>query len=326
MSATVSRRRLFGLGAAVGAAVLLDPLGSSARAATDSAEAESCLPNGFPLPNGFNPEGITIDALGRAYLGSLANGDIYRASLATGQGEVISAGLGPGSPSLGLKIDGRGRLFVSGGWGGDARVIDARTGAILASYHLATSADTFVNDVVLTPGMAWFTESAQPVLYGLPLAASGRLPDPSEVVRLPLSGDFEPVPQGSVGSNGIETTPDGTALLVVNMTTGSLYRIDPRTGVARRTDLGGADLVNGDGLLRQGRELFAVRNFSNEVAVVKLDRTGLHGEITRRITDPRFRIPATVAAYRDRLYIPNGRFDTPPTPTTDYDVVAVPRG
>jgi len=36
-------------------------------------------------------------------------------------------------------------------------------------------------------------------------------------------------------------------------------------------------------------------------------------------------VPTTVAAFRDRLYLPNARFTTPPTPTTPYSVVAIDR-
>lgn len=318
MSAHISRRSLLGLGAAVGTAAVLGPLGSAAHA-TDR------WPNEFALPNGFRPEGIAIDSRARAYFGSLANGDVYRADLTTGQGAVFSAGPAAGTPSLGMKVDGRGRLFVAGAFGGDARVVDTRTGQVLASYRLATRDSTFVNDVVVTPEMVWFTDSLQPVLYGLPIGPAGRLPRPDQVVRLPLSGEFESVPD-EISSNGIETTPDGCGLLVVNMTTGSLYRIDPRTGDTRKADLGGETLVRGDGLLRHGRELFVVRNTTNEIVVLRLDATGRRGAVSRRITDPRFRVPATVASYGNRLYLPNARFDTDPLPSTDYNVVAVPRG
>lgn len=37
-------------------------------------------------------------------------------------------------------------------------VVDTRTGEVLASYQFA-AAPTFVNDVVLTPNAAWFTDS-----------------------------------------------------------------------------------------------------------------------------------------------------------------------
>ena len=69
-------------------------------------------PPSIALPNGFQPEGIAIK--GRtAYFGSLADGDIYAVNLRTGKGKVISQG--PGTPSVGLKIDQRDRLFVAGG-------------------------------------------------------------------------------------------------------------------------------------------------------------------------------------------------------------------
>jgi hypothetical protein len=42
-----------------------------------------------------------------------------------------------------------------------------------------------------------------------------------------------------------------------------------------------------------------------------------------RIGDPRFDVPATVARFGHRLYLPNARFTTPPTPTTPYDAVAI---
>jgi hypothetical protein len=42
-----------------------------------------------------------------------------------------------------------------------------------------------------------------------------------------------------------------------------------------------------------------------------------------RITDPAFDVPATVARFGERLYLPNARFTTPPTPETTYDVVSV---
>ncbi|BFV55539.1 hypothetical protein KCMC57_up06430 [Kitasatospora sp. CMC57] len=320
MSENISRRRLLGLGAAVGTTALL----RSALPAS-SAYAADRWPDGFPLPDGFQPEGIAIDSRGRTYVGSLADGAVHRIDLATGRGTPFSPGPAAGTPSLGMKVDHRGRLLVAGGGGGDARVLDTRTGELLASYRLAAGDDTFVNDVVLTPEAAWFTDSARPVLYGLPFGPGGRLPRPGQVVRLPLTGEFDQAP-GSFGANGIETTPDGCALLVVNMTTGSLFRVDPRSGNARKVDLAGESLTRGDGLLRQGPELFVVRNLFNEIAVLRLDHAGRSGRLSRRITDPRFRIPTTVAAHRDRLYLPNARFDTEPLPGTDYDVVAVPRG
>jgi hypothetical protein len=43
------------------------------------------------------------------------------------------------------------------------------------------------------------------------------------------------------------------------------------------------------------------------------------------VTDPRFDVPTTVATFANRLYLPNARFTTTPTPTTEYQVVANPK-
>ena len=275
------------------------------------------FPTTIDLPDGFQPEGIAIGRLPFAYFGSLADGSIYRANLVTGGGRIISEG--PGTPSVGLKIDRRGRLFVAGGPAGDARVVSARTGEVLASYTLTT--DGFVNDVVVTPDAAWFTDSFDPVLYKVPLGRGGRLPDQGDVVTVPLTGDL--VFQEGFNVNGIDRTPDGRALLVVQTNTGLLFRVDPATGATTEVDLDGETLPNGDGILLEGRTLFVAQNTANLVAKVRLDRTGTSGTVVARVTDPRFDTPTTIASFGHRLYLPNARFTTEPTPTTAYTAVAI---
>jgi len=264
----------------------------------------------IPLPDGFRPEGITIGHHHRAFLGSLADGDIYRLNLRNGEGRVISRGAGPDHPSVGLKIDRRGRLFVSGGSGGDGRVIDSRTGDVLASYQFTDSETTFVNDVVLTRRMAWFTDSLQAQLYGLPLGRHRTLPDKSEVVTLPLSGDW--VQLAGNNANGIVSTPNHKALIVVNSAAAKLYRVDKNTGMATEVDLNGASVENGDGLLRKGRTLYVVRNRSNLVAVFRLNRAGTEARLRDTLTSPNFDVPTTVARRGHSLYLPNARFGTVP--------------
>jgi sugar lactone lactonase YvrE len=272
------------------------------------------------LPNGFQPEGITIGPGGTAYVGSLADGDVYVVDLRTG--EEVTTLEGPGTPSVGLKIDNLGRLFIAGGPTGQARVIDANTGETLATYEL-TTAPTFINDVVLTNDAAWFTDSQQAQLYKLPLGPGGELPDADEVEILPLSGEW--VQQDGFNANGIAETPDHQALLVIQSVTGTLFRVDPATGVATAVDLGGASLPNGDGLLVIGRTLYVVQNQLNQVAVVDLDAAGTSGEVVDVLTSPAFQVPTTVARYGDSLFLPNARFGTPPTPDTEYSVVRIDR-
>ncbi|MFD6392277.1 SMP-30/gluconolactonase/LRE family protein [Nocardia sp. NPDC060259] len=287
-----------------------------------AAAEDPLFPTTIALPAGFQAEGVAIGSLPIAYFGSMADGSIYRANLVTGHGDLLTRG--PGTQALGLRLDDRGRLFVAGGTGGDFRVVDAWTGAVLATYHFATGPQTFVNDMVLTPEGAWVTDSFAPVLYHLPIGPDGALPPPDAVVRIPLTGDIDYVP-GAFNANGIVRTPDGTGLLIVQSVTGQLFRVDPTTGLARRVDLGGESLTDGDGLLLQDTTLFAVQNRRNAIAMITLDPAGTVGTLDRRITDPRFDVPATIAAYGDRLYLPNARFGTAPTPTTPYSAVAVDR-
>ncbi len=291
---------------------------TGAAAARGGGSDGAAAPTTIPLPDGFGPEGIAIGAQPLAYFGSTVDGSIYRANLLTGRGRIISEG--PGTPSVGLKIDHDGRLFVAGGPAGDGRVVSASTGEVLASYTF-TAEPSFVNDVILTPDAAWFTDSFNPVLYKVPLGRSGRLPGPGGVVTVPLTGDI--AFQEGFNVNGISRTPDGGALLVVQTNTGLLFRVDPATGVTRTVDLGGDVLLDGDGILLSGRTLYVVQNVDNQVAVVRLDRSGRRGSVVGRLTDPRFDVPTTVARFDGRLYLPNSRFLIDPTPTTQYTAVAI---
>lgn len=275
------------------------------------------------LPNGFRPEGIAIGRDPVAFVGSLANGAIFRIDLLTGQGRVI--GEAPGTPSVGLKVDDRGRLFVSGGTAGDARVVDTRTGAVLASFDLATEARSFVNDVALTPAGAFFTDSTNPVLYHLPIAADGTLPARDEVVRIPLIGAIRY--GDGVNANGIALAPDGRTLLIAQTNTGLLFTVDPATGITEQTtvvDVNGDNLLpNADGLLVRGQTLFVVQNRRNTVAALAINATGGQADIVARVTDERFDVPTTVAAFEGLLYLPNARFGTEATPDTRYTVEAI---
>ncbi|MFD9885405.1 SMP-30/gluconolactonase/LRE family protein [Streptomyces alboflavus] len=295
-------------------------------AGTDTASARAASrggdwPTTFPLPNGFRPEGIAIGRAPYAYLGSLGTGAVYRADLRTGRGELLHPGV-PGVPAVGMKVGREGLLYVAGGASGTARVLDLRTGAIVATYRLAAETGHFINDVHLAEGRAWFTDSFDRVLYGVP---RGRDAAPGDVLRLPLGGDWQQEPD-VFNANGITSTPDGRALIVVSsQPVGRLYRVDPRTGHADEIRLKGADGVpNGDGLVRVGRTLFVVQNRFNLVTGFRLGADTRTAALRHRLTDPRFDIPATAARFGDRLYLVNARFTTPPMPDTTYDVVSVP--
>ncbi len=281
------------------------------------------FPDIIPLPDGFQPEGVVTGRGPTLYAGSLADGSIYEADLRTGAGTILVPPQ-DGRVAVGLAFDKRiGYIFVAGGETGQAYVYDSATGAEVASYTL-TEPGTFVNDVIVTREAAYFTDSSRPVLYRLPLLPGGRLVGDEAIEEIPLTGDFVFVP-GAFNANGIEATQNGKYLILVHTERGELYRVDPDTGEATLIDLQGGAVPSGDGLLFVGNTLYVVQNFLNQIAVVDLDRSYTAGEIEGIITDEAFRIPTTLASFGSSLYAVNARFDVPPAPDTEYEVVRVSR-
>lgn len=281
------------------------------------------FPEVIPLPNGFQPEGIASGNGTTFFAGSIPTGAIYRGDLRSGEGEVLVPAQ-EGHMSIGMKFDARTNLlFVAGGPTGMAFVYDGNTGANVAAIQLTTD-PSFINDVVITNDAAYFTNSFQAVFYRVPLNNNGELPVPAVSETVPLSGDFQLVT--GFNTNGIDATPNGKTLIIVNSALGTLYTVDPDTGHATLIDLGGDAVPSGDGILLHGKTVYVVQNFLNQIAVVELSSDFSTGSVDRWITSPYFRIPTTISRFGSSLYAVNARFDVGmPTAGTEYEVVKVPR-
>jgi sugar lactone lactonase YvrE len=275
-----------------------------------AATAAGTFPKRIDLPNGFRPEGIAVGPGHTFYVGSIPTGAVVRGDLRTG----LSSPLVPvqaARAAIGVDVDNRGRLFVAGGPTGHGYVYDARSGANVADFTF-TAPPAFVNDVVVTRTAAWFTDSVNPVLYRIAIAPNGTL---GAATTVPLTGDI--VYQPGFNVNGIEATPNGKTLAIVQSNTGLLFTVN-QSGVATEIDLGGAT-VPGDGLVLDGKTLYAaVRSPADGVVVIDLAPDLSSGSVVRTITDPGFSGPTTIDEFGHRLYAVNGRFSTPPTPTTPY--------
>jgi sugar lactone lactonase YvrE len=302
-------------------AVTLAALGAVAAAlAVGSPASQTKKAKPFPeviqLPSGFRPEGIEVGRGTTFYTGSVANGAIFRGDLRTGRGTVIIAGA-TGLAATGIELDRHKRLWVAGAGAGTARVYDARTRALLRTYQLGTPPATFINDVVVTAKAAYFTDSQQPVLYRIPIGPRGGLGDAQTI---PLGGDYVHV-AGAFNLNGIDATPSGNWLVAVQSVNGQLYRINPRTGVARLISLGSESVPNGDGILLDGRRLYVVQNQLNLVAVISLRPGLLSGRVLTRLSNPNFSVPTTIDDLGKRLYAVNARFGIPNPDAAAYQVV-----
>jgi hypothetical protein len=296
-------------------------LAGLALLAAAPAGAGSSWPETIPLPTGFQPEGIDIGNGHTFYVGSIPTGAVYRGDLRTGSGAVLVPAQA-GRAAIGVDFADK-RIFVAGGPTGRAWVYDARTGATLAFYQLAAGPPTFVNDVIVTREAAWFTESMGSVLYRVPIAPDGTLGSQAAVDVVPLSGDFTFSPGFNL--NGIDATPRGDTLVVVQSNLGRLYTVGADTGEASVIDLAGGDVMLGDGILLDGRTLYVVQNRLNRVAVVKHRRDLTAGTITGHLTDSDLDVPTTIAEFGKALYAVNARFGTPEPATASYSVVRVER-
>jgi sugar lactone lactonase YvrE len=262
------------------------------------------LEDRIDLPDGFQPEGVASKGA-KLYVGSIPTGDIYRANARTGNGEVV-VDAPDGRSALGLQVTKRERLYVAGGETGMAFSYSAKTGADRGALELAPEPPTFVNDVTLDRGKAYFTDSMRPVLYVVKK-------DMSSFKELELRG-FKQRPGFNL--NGIVDTR-GRTLISMQGNTGDLWRIDARTGKSRRIRVDG-NLKNGDGLVLRGRTLYVVRNQNNKVAVVKLERNLKRGEVVDRIRSDDFDVPTTAAAVSRSLFVVNARFLPEPMPDDEY--------
>jgi sugar lactone lactonase YvrE len=263
--------------------------------------AKGAFPERIELEDNFRLEGIAIGKGASFWVGSIPTGAIYRGDLRTGKGAVINPG-GSGRAAIGVELDRRGRLVVAGGPTGKGFVYDARTGELLATHTLTATTPTFVNDVVVARKAAYFTDSNQAFLYRV---KSG------SVKAIPLTGDF--VMQPGFNANGIDATRNGKRLVIVQSNVGKVFTVNPKTGVTREIKLD-QPVVNGDGILLNGRTLYVVQNRDNKVAVIRLDRRLANGTVVQHITDPDFDVPTTIDNFGKRIYAVNARFRPAGTP------------
>jgi sugar lactone lactonase YvrE len=271
------------------------------------------------LPGATGAEGIAKGAGATFYAGDLFAGDIYRGNLQRGTAELF-VDAPAGRMAVGMAVDLRHRLlFVAGGFDGTAHVYDTTTGATVATVQL-TAPPALINDVAVTRQGAWFTDSAQAQLYFVPISAGGALGAPR---TLQLSGPAADV-SAEVNNNGIQATPNGKTLIVAHSGQGALNVVDPATGASRM--IAGVSVPFVDGILLEGGELYAVQNFLNQIAVVRLSPDLTSGTVEELITSDLFQIPTTVARFGDRLATVNAKFDTGFPPTADqYEVIIVDR-
>jgi hypothetical protein len=278
-------------------------------------------PDTLSLAPVTSPEGISEGPGTTFFVGDREGGDVYVGDARGGALRTLVAGRA-GAVAVGLLYDARTkRVWVAGGPTGTITAYDARSGEQLFS---ARTGGGFLNDVAITRDAVYVTDSTGARIFVVPLGRGSALPADGTFTTLPVTGDFRQPPPGGFGLNGIRVLPGGDIVAVSSAVGGNaLYVIDPVTGVADAVEIRGEQLTGGDGLVLRGSTLYVVRGFGRE-SVVQLRLRPQRGTATvvGELVDDDFDVPTTAALVAGALYVVNGQFTSPGTPT---EVVRVER-
>lgn len=297
------------------------------------AAAQQNWPEAIPIPTGFEAEGIELGKGHEFFVGGFSYsgvffpaemlsafaGAIYKGNLRTGEGAILVEPTG--KPVSGLSYDPRTDYLyaATGSVGFDelGNVIAIDQGVIV---YDASSGDPIMeigfgdgivlNDLLVTRRAVYVTDSINADLWKLPLEKGGRLP--SNPVADVISMDGFLMVAG-FNANGLVGKFDGRQLVIVNITTGVLYRVDTATGHASPLEIEGAEetFENGDGLYLDGRTLYIMENFTNRIAVVQLSGDLSGGEFIRYIgegPDTPLNVATTIIGFGNSIYAINTNF------------------
>lgn len=281
----------------------------------------SNLEFGYDLPSaGVLLEGIGYDPQREVFYVSGVNdgGRIYRGRIGE---EAIEAWLPGGvdgrTTARGIDVDGAGRLFIAGGPSGRLWIVSA-DGVTLAA--LATPAGTFLNDVAVAPdGAAYFTDSNQARIWRVAQGVGGAW---QVTLWLDASATI-PVVLPGFNLGGIVATPNGRHLLVAQGTTGRLWRVDLATRDVAEVNLGGASIVNADGIVLRGHTLWVVQNFTRQMSELALDGQWATARVVSVTPTPAQRTFTTAKIAHGRLLVVDSQFGFPPAAAGAADRVLV---
>ncbi len=270
------------------------------------------------------PEGIAYDPDSNAFfVGSATEGTIFRGDVETGEVTTLVAG-GEREPftTLGLKIDDQHRLWVAGGTSGQVFVYDTETAEQISAIETPGEGSPLLNDLaVASSGDVYVTDSYRPVLFKVAADAE------TAEAWLDFTGTaFEYLEEGP-NANGIVVTPNDQYLLVVQMNTGQLFRVDTASKEVIEVDLGGETLEGGDGLVLDDQTLYAVIQTNNQIISVDLANDFASGTVISRFEDASLAYPATAVKVEDRLLVVNTQFDVMESekgPALPFTVLSIP--
>lgn len=281
---------------------------STALAAKGANNGNGSLPTRYVLRgSSVFPEGIAYDERTQTvFVSSTTDGTVFRGDASN---ETLAPFLPPGADgrttATGLEVDGEGHLFVAGAGTGIVFVYNANGGALIARLPTGSS-PTFINDIAVDKnGVAYITDSMNPVIYRVVTDGSGGY----TIERwLELAGT--PIVYGpGFNLNGIDVSSNGRYLFTVQSNTGKIYRIEIATKAIVQVDVGGQLFPNGDGVWMRGNTFYVLQNQQELISEIRLQPNQARGTVVGQTTDPSFMFPTSLVGARGRLLVVNSQFD-----------------
>jgi len=271
-------------------------------------------------------EGIGADQIrGRFYVSEVTGGEIHRGFSGKAQTQQWIAGDGTDGryTARGITTDAAGNVYVAGGPNGIGTGrpdlwIYSPQGKLLAALRVPGTPDAFLNDVAIgRDGAAYFTNSNDPQIFRV-AKERGQW---KATVWADASGTI--ARESGFNLGGIVMTADRSALVVAQGNVGILWRFDLRTHAVSKIDIGGANVVDADGLVLQGNRLTVVRNFSKVLVTMQLRHDGRSARlISAQPTDPD-RVLTTAKVLRGQMLFVDSKFDEP-VASGPYEVITNP--
>jgi sugar lactone lactonase YvrE len=308
---------------AVGATAVAAPSATAhARPATYQLDGDE---PGSANPAGSKFEGIGADERrGLFYVSEVTGGEIHRGSARAADTEEWLGGDGVDGryTARGITVDRDGRVYIAGGPNGIGTArpdlwVYAPDGTLLAALR-APGDEVFLNDVAIGPdGAAYFTNSNDAQVF--------RVANDGPGWRATLWADATDRIPREPGFNlgGIVLTADRSAFVVAQGNVGKLWRFDAATGDATPVDTADADLVNADGLVREGSRLTVVRNFSRMIATMRLAADGSRARLLDQEPSSADRVLTTAKALHGRVLYVDSKFDET-VASAPYEIVTEP--
>jgi len=226
------------------------------------------------------PEGVAFDPVERVfYASSLQGGSITRVA-ANGEESLFRA-QDNRARLVGIKVDADKRLLWACATGVDDTdnrvwVFDLDSGDMDSEFLLgAISTGGNCNDLVLDDqGIAYVTDPANPNIYRLDRATG----EGEVFASDPM---FQDITGLNLGLNGIEVSPDGSALIVAKFAPPGLFQVSLPDGTeVSAIDLEGDQLPSPDGLEFVDGDLYSISNTT--VTRTRLSADNTSGTVTAR--------------------------------------------